>query len=683
MSHPRATGAMALKDKNLAFFEKHHQPLYQTALTESFNHLTLNIDGDSGKVDLWDDRVSLYEGDAHAFAEKEVEKYRQHFSPGSSIATIIPPVPGELGFHRFFSKRMHELTQKIPSESDLSANYTIPDFYPLMVFFGCGVGIHIDKMVKETQILNVVIFEPDPEYFFASLYITDWESIFQEVQKKGQKIDLLIASGGIATTEVSAPALWNLLINYGPSYPLCSLFYNHINSATYQPLVDRIREDMHFFLNQWGYYDDEINQLNNALHNIGAGISPLEFSDIDTSLPTIIVGAGPSFDMRVNEITRYRDKVLLISCGTSVHSLLACGLVPDIHVEIESHMLTHEHLSNIINPDFFKNTLLIAALQVPPNVFSLFERRTYFLKDSTALATMFTTQENIVHRATPTCTNTGIAIATHFGIQDIFLYGMDFGFPERTQHHSKTSIYFSDKMSDAIQSAIKRNFESLVETESVHGEKMYTIPMYNTSRMSAEQSMKIRSLQANRRNITCSEGVKICDTEYWTPDDIHSYFAEKPDKNISEFIDTLIGTPFNQKELRARINFLDKSLKEMATSLLTCLKHFEHTDPESIFKTCHNLNMHLMTGIFPKYGNLAFFLRGSVWHYLNIAAAHTLSINDANKRTEFINEWKSNFEGFLKDLPEHFHSITSKNYPDNSDPWIREDIVSNEHLYAE
>lgn len=683
MTHPRAAGAMALKDKNLAYFKKKHPALYETALQESFSRLTLNIDGETGKVDLWHNRQSLYQGDAHAFADNEVAAYREHFGPGKSIATILPPRPSAIGFHRFFSKRMHALTDQIPNDADLTQNYIIPDFYPMIAFFGCGLGIHIEKMIRENKILNVIIFEPDPEYFFASLYVTNWESIFSEFEKKGNKIDILVASGGVASPEVSSPALWNLIINYGPSFPLCALFYNHISSEPYNPIVKRIQGDMHFFLNQWGYYDDEINQLNNALHNIGAGVPPMSYDKIDTTLPAVIVGGGPSFDMRVEEIKRHRSKMLLISCGTSVHSIIAAGLMPDIHVEIESHMLTYDHLSKIEHPDFFENTLLIGALQLPPQVFSLFKHGYFFLKDSTALANMFGTEEEIVHRATPTCTNTGVAIATHLKLKSVFLYGMDFGFPEKNQHHSKNSIYFSDKMSDSIKEGVKRNLEKLVETESVHGEPMYTFPMYNTSRMSIEQLTKHRTLYQKTESFACSEGAKIANTEYLTPDAVDDFFATKDAITSTEFLKSLKGKPFTQKQMRNKINELGAFLREISRSLTVCLNSLKSTEPEDVFRACHTMNLNLLQQIFPKYGLTAYFIRGSVWHYLNIGCAHSLSIENPTSRDVFITEWKNNFGKFLADLPAHYDSITSKKYPDEEDPWVRNDIVSNEHLYAE
>ncbi|WP_300427847.1 motility associated factor glycosyltransferase family protein [uncultured Thalassolituus sp.] len=683
MTHPRAAGAMALKDKNLAFFKNKHPALYQTALQENFSRLTLNIDGESGKVDLWLNRQSLYKGDAHAFAEKEVAAYKRNFGPGESIATILPPRPGAIGFHRFFSKRMHALTDQIPEDADLTQYYSIPDFYPMIAFFGCGLGIHIEKMIQEHRILNVIIFEPDPEYFFASLYVTDWENLFKEFERKGNKIDILVASGGVAPPEVSSPALWNLLINYGPSFPLCALFYNHISSEPYSPIIKRIQGDMHFFLNQWGYYDDEINQLNNALHNIGAGVPPMSYDQIDTSLPAVIVGGGPSFDMRVEEIKRHRSKMLLISCGTAVHSIIAAGLMPDIHVEIESHMLTYDHLSKIEAEEFFENTLLVGALQLPPQVFGLFRHGYYFLKDSTALGNMFGKPEEIVHRATPTCTNTGVAIATHLKLDSVFLYGMDFGFPEKNQHHSKNSIYFSDKMSDSIKEGVKRNLEKLVETESVHGDLMYTFPMYNTSRMSIEQLIKHRTIHQGTKSYACSEGAKIANTNYLTPEDVDSFFSKRDEITSTEFLKSLKGTAYTQKQMREKIKELATFLTEISRSLTICLNSLKSTEPEDVFRVCHTINMNLIQQIFPKYGLTAYFIRGSIWHYLNVACAHSLSIENQISRDHFINAWKENFGSFLKDLPAHFDSITSKTYPDSDDPWIRNDIVSNEHLYAE
>ncbi|WP_276666184.1 6-hydroxymethylpterin diphosphokinase MptE-like protein [Thalassolituus oleivorans] len=682
MAQTRAQNAEELKNRNLAYFKKFHPAIYAKIADLEFKHLTLNIDGATDKIDLSDGTTSLYAGDAEAFADKEINEFQQHYSAGNKIRTLRPPQRGEVAFHRFFSKRLNALINNAPASTDFSDVFTLPDFYPFILFMGCGVGLHIEKMLAENNILNVVIFEPDSEYLYASLYIVNWHELFNTQLNAGRRIELIIGSNQSTQDEDNA-VVWNMLINYCPSFPLTAVFFAHGKSERYAPIVSHIKNDIHFYLNQWGYYDDEINQLNNGFHNVASGIQPFKPKDINTDIPTVIVGGGPSLDLRIDEIKRFRDKILLISCGTAVHSLLSEDIVPDIHVEIESHMLTYESLSKSTQTDFFEKTLLIGALQLPPNVFKLFKNKVYFIKDSTALAYLFAQPEDIIHRATPTCTNTGIAIATHMNMKNMFLYGMDFGFPERDKHHSKSSIYYSDTMSNSIKESVKRNFRDLVKVESVTGESIYSIPMYCTSRRSAEMCMIMRSYSEGLASRNCSEGAKIEGAEHCPKDELINILNDFNSAKIDELIDNLKGEAYSQTEVRAQIDKLGDILQTITRELSIYLKQLNSSSLLSLFQLSHAMNRHMLERLHPKYGALVYILRGSIWHFLNTGTALALSTPEGKDRETFIEDWARTFNDFLKDVTTHYRSITSKEYPDDSDPWIREDIVSNEKYYAE
>ncbi|MDF1642019.1 6-hydroxymethylpterin diphosphokinase MptE-like protein [Thalassolituus oleivorans] len=683
MAYSRAQNAINLKDSNLAYFKARHPAIYKNIKDHDFERLTLNIDGETDKVDLWHGTTSLYGGDAVAYAEREVAAFKSGFSEGSLIKTIAPPYKGNVGFCRFFSKRLQAVIQTAPQSTNFNDQYVLPDFYPLVLFMGCGLGLQIEKMLETSNVLNVIIFEPDPEYFYASLYVVDWHKLFKSQIDQGRRIDIIFADHLNENPAECANVIWNSLINYCPSFPLGSLFYTHLNGEKYDETIAKIRDDMHFFLNQWGYYDDEINQLNNAYHNLSAGIPPLNGREISSDIPTVVVGGGPSLDHRIDEIKANRDKILLISCGTAVHSLLAEGITPDIHVEIESHMLTFESLANAKSKDFFEKTLLIGALQLPPNVFELFKNKVYFIKDSSALASLFAQPEDIIRMATPTCTNTGLAIATHLKCSEVYLYGMDFGFSEVKNHHSKTSIYYTSEMSQAIRDELKRTFDHVVEVESVFGETIYSIPMYCTSRKSAENCSLVRGKLLGLKTRNCSEGAKVNGADYIDKEALLEQLKDREKADIENLKSRLIGIPIPKNKIREKIDYLGSVIKTTSRELSIHL--MENCEPtlQNVFQIAHKINRYMLEQQFPKYDTLCYTFRGSIWHFLNTGAGIAWSIPNLDERKIFITTWKEAFKSYLNDVGEHYTGITSKEYPDPSDPWIKEDIVSNEHLYAE
>jgi hypothetical protein len=673
----RASRAVKLKDKNLNFFQQAHKNIYRQIESHEFHRLTLNIDSITGAIDVFDGKTSLYEGDADGFIKEELKQFYSTLSEGKVISTVPPHQKGSFTYPRFFSKRMNKLLEKSPPNTNFSKHYTLPNFYPMLFFTGCMTGLHIEKVLEEYSVINAVICEPDPERFYISLYIIDWQSLFALAKSKNNNIKLIIGNSHLTEDTIVSASVWNQLITLCPSFPLATMFYNHQGGHRFTHLFERVKKDMHFFLNQWGYYDDEINQMNNAFHNIAAGIAPIGINkqcNSDTSI--ILIGGGPSLDQRIEDLIKYKDSSVVVSCGTSIHSLIKHGIIPDYHIEIESHMLTYESLAKVDCKEFYDNTILIGAIQIPPNVFELFKQKQYFIKDSSGLAELFAAPKDVVSGATPTCTNTGIALFTHFKFKNLFLFGMDFGFKSVDEHHAKGSIYYDNDNSKSLSEANK-TLTGLIERTSVHGEKMLTKPMYATSQLSAEMKIVKSNNEYNLNAYNCSEGVNIKGTTYTSSaelDVIMDTKIPKFDKNALPIISKKI---ISNIILRKKINYLGDCLESITNDIISILTNDKLINLEDLFRVCHKINRYTSINVRNKYGTVYFTMRGSLMHICYTGASVALSINNRIDQEAYIQVWKSEIISLLTDIPEHYHSITGKEYPDSSDPWIAKDIVSN------
>ena len=73
------------------------------------------------------------------------------------------------------------------------------------------------------------------------------------------------------------------------------------------------------------------------------------------------------------------------------------------------------------------------------------------------------------------------------------------------------------------------------------------------------------------------------------------------------------------------------------------------------------------------YGSMIYLMRGSVWHYLYFLLSHGMAMDD-RRRVEFLDDWKGQLNNFLTDCVSEVKFITSKSYPDSSDPWLWEAV---------
>ncbi len=84
------------------------------------------------------------------------------------------------------------LLEKAPREKLTAAQIHL---IPNLIILGTGLGYHIEELVKQTDILCLIIIEPNPDFFFLSLYACDWEGILNRVAERGRQIDFCIGSG--------------------------------------------------------------------------------------------------------------------------------------------------------------------------------------------------------------------------------------------------------------------------------------------------------------------------------------------------------------------------------------------------------------------------------------------------------------------------------------------------------
>jgi len=430
--------------KNLAYFQSAHPEIYKLFKDFKLSEYKLNILTESDEVNLLKEGAHVYKEGAKAYAHKEVEVFRQSYREGSTIRSFYPPLYGDYAFPRFGQSAVNALLEKSPVRRDRFRWMVLGDYYPMIVFFGGGLGYHIQEMVNNHDIHNMLIIEPNLEVFAASLYSIDWEAICSRYRSSdGRPCHFII--GAEESEYLLWAVTWNRLIELSPHFPIMTLFYNHQGRELFDRVSDKINHDLYVFLLSWGHYDDEIRQLNNALHNFHLGVKQLPPPiKKGSTTPVFVVGAGPSLDNRIDFIRQVREQAIIISCGTALRTLAAYELKPDIHVELESDLLAYIAVSQASkDPSYYRDIKLVGPSHISPLIFKLFGDGRMYFKAESATAELFGKEGgHVISNATPTCTNLGVALAVALGFENVFLFGLDFGFRDIKRHHSKNSIYY-------------------------------------------------------------------------------------------------------------------------------------------------------------------------------------------------------------------------------------------------
>ena len=671
--------------KNMSFLEKNVKEIY-TRLINRPKRDKLNIVSTTGELDLiLEDGYSVYKEKAISNSIAEVEEFKKIYSEGKTINSVSTAMPNTYKTPRTFARLADNLT-KLNPELKNPGKYKLRKHYPMIVFMGTGLALHIDYFLQTADVNHVVIVEPNIDHLWNSLYLVDWEIIFSAFKPLHGKSIRLIVPGSESEDDIFATT-WNSITLYTPIFPCGVIFYNHLKRTSYGNVIRRLNKDLHVYLNVWGNYDDEVNQMNNALHNLRAEIKTLNnttpLNNSAEKMPVFIIGAGPSLNEQIENIKTFNDKIFIISCGTALKSLHKHNIKPDIHVEIESDYTTLFALDAIKDDNYISNIPLIGPIQLSPLVFDRFKEKRLFYKDSTALTALFAKKEDVISGTTPTCTNTGLSIATQLGFDEIYLLGMDFGFSNEQDHHADGSIYFDKETMSKFGS---NNFESAprFKVKAAKGGLITTHSIYYTAKRRLEE--KLHDLKINIQNIkifNLSNGASI-DHSNWVPFDQSASIFNNLNNTIdkSEIKDII----FSDNDEYFDVNKIDDQLKRVTTllneifSISKGIINKTDNSLNSLEKGCFIISNYLENTIQKRYGLMYFLVRGSIWHLLYTGYSIALSQQKIKNEKIFIKNWKKEFCKSLDTLEIHFkETIIERNYTNNNDPWLKKSISDPEN----
>lgn len=652
--------------QNLAYFKQHHPKIYEAFHNYSLRDAKLNISPDGNDINLLVGGKALYERDYRRTGERECDIFMRSFPRNSPITTAKAPGPGYFPTPRAFHALGRELINAAPLKKPGSTPLFSRDNYPLVVVTGVGLGGHIEALSNRAQVSHFVIYEPNPDIFAASLYTMDWSGLF-ESRSRDSALSVQIFVGNIISDERKFAAVWNTLARLNPLFPTSTYYFNHLGNKENLDLINRWNQDISLFMNVWGFYDDELNQLNQCLHNIRGHSAILKNRQpTDRNTPVFIIGAGPSLDQRIEEVRAYQDNALIISCGTALKSLHHYGIKPDFHLELESHKIVVESLKTIDDPQWLKSITIISPSHIHPDVINQFGDSLLYFKGESALWGMFGSESAIIPFGTPTCTNAAIAFCLYYGFKNTYLFGCDYGFRDEENHHAKGSIYYQGSFKENYDKKHKNPARYRTLTD-VKGQPIYTtVQLYSSLR--TVEKVAYAFVQQGLTLNNCSEGVdlrhtQILDSQAFKQqvDNLEAYSKAEVVSSLQRSADVL-----TEKQISRGIKDLQKAilafLNKLDNEVLSRNADFEDT----VFGINHRLEQ-----VFQKeHPAYYWFIRGSIWHLSHILYTYCLCMRDATDQQKFQLKYRKTLKAFADQIEQDLNMMMTKSFtPD--DPWLK------------
>lgn len=557
--------------KNMAFFEQAMPQIHAQFSNYMPNDIKIVITDDGG-IDLANINLQnqlVYGSDPIKFAEATVAGFIQN--PLSQ--TLNPEETKVINVTtEAHTPNINTIIRKSNEKGRGETRKPLTERTEFVFMLGIGLGYQITELLKHTDIQHLVIAETNLDIFFAALHTFDW-TLLNEKFQGNKTVNLILGQ----STEMFNHMMSHHVQQIGVYNAAKPYIFTHLCSKELTEATVSFLQNIPIIVGALGYFDDEKTGLTHTINNFRNKVPFLRshgflLKQFD-SKPVFLIGNGPSLDIAKDFISKHKDKAILISCGTALSSLFKLGIKPDFHVELERTYPIKEWIETTTTAEFRQGITLLAVNTVHPDLPKLFNTTGMALKHNdlggTYIEKYISDSELSVTlgACNPTVANCGLSYCAALGFTNIYLFGIDLGFPEGAKHHSEHSFHYDIKEAD-IDSFNLANPEhtSDFRLKGNFGGTVISNPLFLRSKLALESILK------DCKEINCyntSNGVLIekttptpidtIDTKSWVTIDKKNYCAKTYKKYFSN--KNLLAPPSEQEIIKSFIPTL-KTLED-------------------------------------------------------------------------------------------------------------------------
>ncbi len=429
--------------------------------------------------------------------------------------------PIEPAFRREMVGRFRELCPDPQADRLARPNFG-KKVLPLVMVFGSGFGWHLERLVDEYEIHHLILVDVDIERLHLSMFFVDYVALFQRFERHGRRL-----SFGVADDDAALAAyVLDAIQQYSPPYAMqgAGVFFHDFDSERVREIWRQVTRDAIRLYQAWGFFDDEIVGLRHAIENARARRPIFAGGAVPEDAVAVIVGSGPSLDALLPILHEYRERVVVISCGTAISALANSGIEPDFHVEIERTEATCHMLDTPQTHAVLARTPLLGSAILFPGVFDLSPEPMIFLKETDFGSRMFDFGDRLPRvRTNPTCTNGGVDLALKLGFRTLYLVGVDFGFLPEGRHHASASLYYNDegvKNNGVIAGAVNYTHSMSRDNHEVPGNLVETVRATDQFTHARKVMQVVLAKNPQARVFNPNNGARIANAETIRPEEI-------------------------------------------------------------------------------------------------------------------------------------------------------------------
>ncbi len=323
------------------------------------------------------------------------------------------------------------------------APYAFEDRHgPLAIVFGAGLGIHLLKLADSFDVRHLIVYEPAPVFLDLASYVVDWNELANRFGGDTGSFHLLTDADGVAAGRAIIDILASRIT---PAALTGAVMLKHYHCDPFDQVVAQLRTYLPLVTQIPGYFKDQARQVDQMIGSLRTADRYLKSrAQPHPGRGLVVVGAGPSLDRALPLLKELEGRATIFSCGSSLRPLTRAGIVPDLHVELETDPTTGSVLDSIGRPDLLKSIPLVTSAGSAAETNSRFASTFIFRRQGSVAGGILGEEILTLPFADPLVGNAAVSLGVSLGFRRIAMLGVDFGFRDKRRHHAEGTVYVDD-----------------------------------------------------------------------------------------------------------------------------------------------------------------------------------------------------------------------------------------------
>ncbi len=523
---------------------------------ESFSHTLITANSVNYKIDN-----SLLEGFVrHNFTKDDLKSFEQE-KPFENYKSDVAPI---INYIQENSVRKKELK-------------TIDKF----VFFGVGLGLHVEAIHNKIKAKVYLVIEDDLELFRLSLFTTNYKEVAQTstlVFSVFENMDEFMLT---SSKFLDIKHEYNHYIKFFHLLSHSEEKINNFNLAiTSQPHIRfHFNNLMKQYMQPLEYLFNDYKFLHNSMSFSNSNFKESSF---------LLLAMGPSLQNNIQWLEKNHKKFITIAVSSSLSFLEEKNISPDIILHIDPFEWGITSFNKLKDVNFIKESICLFSTATPKNIVSLIDKDKLFFFETG------TDYKNTSFKLSSPCVGSlGLQLLLILKAKNIYMLGVDLAVDSKTgkthsgdhqslKELSKKQNSFDDSISyKETLFEVDGNFSAKVNTTPGYYISIYTIDYFTTNLKGATQ--KIYNL---------SNGAKFSNTIPTTTSSVNLTGKSTSIHNRQELCEFFLQNSQNKITDKELHNFKNKLTH--AKELQKFLKNYKSKESMKVDEYLEEIFLHVV-----------------------------------------------------------------------------------------